>query len=56
MTTPKRKPGRPKGEPTKPAMLRLTEAQHKIYIERGGARWVKRLLDELSQNNLRQTN
>ena len=42
----KRKPGRPKAEPTKPAMLRLTETQHKAYLDKGGARWVKRLLDE----------
>ena len=47
MTAPKRKPGRPKAEPTYPAMLRLTAAQRRVYLERGGARWVKRLLDEV---------
>jgi len=52
MTEPKRKPGRPKAKPTKPAMLRLTEAQHKAYIELGGARWVKRLLDEVKPRAL----
>ena len=41
------KPGRPRSEPTKPVMLRLTETQRKKYIERGGARWVKRLIDAL---------
>lgn len=46
MTPPKRKPGRPKAEPTFPAMLRLTKAQHTAYIALGGARWVKRLLAE----------
>ena len=39
--------GRPKkADPTKPAMLRLTESQRKTYLERGGAKWVKRLIDE----------
>jgi len=46
MTATKRKPGRPKGEPTKPVMLRLSVPQHKTYLDKGGARWVKRLLDE----------
>ena len=46
MTPPKRKPGRPKAEPTYPAMLRLTAAQRRVSLERGGARWVKRLLVE----------
>lgn len=27
-------------------MLRLTERQRLTYLDRGGARWVKRLLDE----------
>ena len=40
------KPGRPVSEPTKPAMIRLTEAQRVKYLELGGARWVKRLIDE----------
>ena len=42
----KQKPGRPVAEPTKPAMIRLTEAQRAKYLELGGARWVKRLIDE----------
>ena len=42
----KRKPGRPKSEPTYPAMLRLTKIQRSKYLELGGARWVKRLLNE----------
>jgi hypothetical protein len=46
MTIPKRKPGRPKAEPTTPISIRLTKAQHTAYIELGGARWVKRLLSE----------
>ena len=41
-----KKPGRPVSEPTKPAMIRLTEAQRVKYLELGGARWVKRLIDE----------
>ena len=42
-----KKVGRPKSEPTKPAMIRLTEKQRVKYINRGGARWVKRLIDEI---------
>lgn len=42
----KRKPGRPKAEPTKPALIRLTEPQRVKFLELGGARWVKRLLNE----------
>ena len=38
--------GRPKAEPTRPVSIRLTAAQHAAYIERGGARWLKRLLNE----------
>jgi hypothetical protein len=38
--------GRPKSPETKPAMLRLTEAQRLKYLELGGSRWVKRLIDE----------
>ena len=44
--TPNRKPGRPVAEPTKPVMLRLTKTQNDKYLELGGARWVKRLIDE----------
>ena len=40
--------GRPKAEPTRPVSIRLTEAQHAAYIERGGARWIKRLLTDLA--------
>ena len=46
MSVSKQKPGRPVSEPTKPAMIRLTEAQRVKYLELGGARWVKRLIDE----------
>ena len=38
--------GRPHAEPTKPAQIRLTERQRVKYLELGGARWVKRLIDE----------
>jgi hypothetical protein len=38
--------GRPKAEPTTPVMLRLTDRQRDKYLELGGARWVKRLIDE----------
>jgi hypothetical protein len=38
--------GRPKAEPTTPVMLRLTEAQRLKFLELGGSRWAKRLLDE----------
>ena len=46
MTALKRTAGRPPAPPTKPAMIRLTEAQRLKYLELGGARWVKRLIDE----------
>lgn len=42
----KRKAGRPPAQPTKPAMIRLTEPQRLRYLELGGARWIKRLIDE----------
>jgi len=45
VTGPKRKPGRPPSEPTKPAMIRLTEPQRVAYLALGGARWVKGLID-----------
>ena len=45
-TSAQRKPGRPVAEPTQPVMLRLTHAQNAKYLELGGARWVKRLIDE----------
>ena len=45
--TPKRKPGRPRKPPTIIVTMRLSKAQHAAYIERGGAKWVKRLIDEL---------
>lgn len=37
--------GRPKAEPTTPVMIRLTEAQRLKFLELGGARWMKRLID-----------
>jgi len=37
--------GRPKGPPTHAVSIRMTEAQKRAYLERGGARWVKRLID-----------
>jgi len=48
MTKPALKVGRPPS--ANPASrivnLRLTEAQHKAYRDRGGAIWLKRLIDE----------
>lgn len=49
MSKEKRKAGRPPAEPTKPAMLRLTERQRIKYLELGGSRWVKRLIDESTE-------
>lgn len=43
--------GRPKAEPTKPALIRLTESQRIKYLELGGAKWVKRLIDEALKNS-----
>ena len=42
----KRKAGRPPAPPTKPAIVRLTEPQRLKYLELGGVRWIKRLIDE----------
>jgi len=45
----KRKPGRPYAkDPTQPVSVRMTKAQHAKYIELGGARWLKRMLDQLA--------
>lgn len=46
MTPTKRPRGRPPAPPTKPAMIRLTETQRLKFLELGGSRWVKRLIDE----------
>ena len=32
-----------------PVSIRMTNAQHAAYIARGGARWIKRLLTELTE-------
>ena len=42
------KAGRPKSTnpANKPILVRLTQEQHRQYLEIGGARWLKRLLDE----------
>jgi len=45
MNQPRKGHGRPRAEPTKPAMVRLTERQRVKFLELGGARWVKRLID-----------
>lgn len=39
--------GRPQAaEPTRPVSVRMTARQHAKYMELGGARWIKRLLNE----------
>jgi hypothetical protein len=45
--------GRPPAPPTKPAMLRLTEPQRIKYLELGGAKWIKRLIDEAIQRGVK---
>ena len=45
--------GRPKAEPTKPVMTRLTDAQRLKFLELGGARWAKRLIDEQIENKFK---
>ena len=42
----KRKAGRPKAEPTEVIRIRLTLPVHAKVIERGGDKWVKRLINE----------
>lgn len=47
-TTAKRPPGRPLSvdKAIKLATIKMTPAEHTKFIERGGSRWVKRLLAE----------
>jgi hypothetical protein len=49
MITTKRRPGRPPSidKATKLVTMKMTPAQHALFLERGGSRWVKRLLLEL---------
>lgn len=42
----KRKAGRPKSEPTEVIRIRLPLPVHAKVIERGGDKWVKRLINE----------
>lgn len=44
--TDKRKAGRPKAEPTEVIRIRLPLPVHAKVIERGGDKWVKRLINE----------
>jgi uncharacterized protein (DUF4415 family) len=46
MTSTKRKAGRPKAEPTEVIRIRLPIAVHAEVVQRGGDRWVKRLINE----------
>lgn len=48
MTAPKRPAHRPLStdKATKLATMKLTPAQHAKFLEMGGSRWVKRLLNE----------
>lgn len=47
------KAGRPKA--TNPASklvtMRMTPQQQKAFLERGGSRWVKRMLTDLTEND-----
>lgn len=47
------KAGRPKSTnpANKPILVRLTQEQHRQYLELGGARWLKRMLNELMEKN-----
>ena len=55
MTAAKRLAGRPTSPPTTPAMIRLTEPQRAKFLELGGSRWVKRLLNEAIDLAIEQT-
>lgn len=46
MTPAKRPRGRPKAPLATNISIRLTLPQKAVYLELGGARWVKRLIDE----------
>jgi len=43
--------GRPKAPPSVPVCIRLSKEQHAYYMERGGARWIKRLIDDVREVN-----
>ena len=38
---------KPSTNPTSPISIRLTAAQHAAYMSRGGAKWLKALLEDL---------
>jgi hypothetical protein len=54
MNTAKRPPGRPtsKDKATKLVTMKMTPTQHALFLERGGSRWVKRLLSEAQVKTL----
>lgn len=47
-----RQVGRPKAVKTKPSTIRFTDVQRIKYLELGGSRWVKRMIDEADKTAL----
>lgn len=39
---------KPSTNPTKPVSIRMTQAQHAEYMRRGGAKWLKNILETKS--------
>ena len=44
--------GRPPAPPNLLVRLRLSPAQHAVYVERGSEHWLKRVLGEASKKEL----
>ena len=51
--TDKRKAGRPKAEPSEVIRIRLPIHVHAKVIDKGGDRWVKRLINEAIEKEVR---
>ena len=49
----KRKAGRPKAPPTKVIRIRLPLLVHAKVMEKGGDKWVKRLINEAIEKEVR---
>ena len=45
MTPAKRPRGRPLALPTQPTSIRFNEAQREFYFDKGGAAWIKSLIN-----------
>lgn len=46
--------GRPPAPPTVVVRIRLSLSRHAAYVERGSEHWLKRVLDDVSNNQTEQ--